>query len=156
MFVVDSMGLFLLGRKLMQMAEGSLPQGTIATSARLVLTDVAYHPGSSITEITERIGFPQSLVSASVVKLRELGVVETQTDPSDRRRTLVRPLPAALQAKVRARAVSAEEVLAKELPPGQQGQAAEAAAALTLLARLLTPEALRTGSPHSSDQKNHT
>ena len=46
------MSLYLLGRKLMQVAEGMLPTGRRVTSNRLVYVDVAYHPNSSITEIT--------------------------------------------------------------------------------------------------------
>ncbi len=52
-----------------------------------------YHPDSSISEITERTGFPQSLVSTAVAKLRDVGVVETEPDPTNRRRTLVRAAP---------------------------------------------------------------
>jgi DNA-binding MarR family transcriptional regulator len=136
------MALFLLSRKLMQIAESGLPQGKAATSVRLVLADVAYHPGSSITEITERTGFPQSLVSLAVAKLREVGVVESEPDPSDRRRTLVRTT-AALEATVkRADTPPAEALVAKELPADLQRLAPEAGAALHLLARLLIPEVL--------------
>lgn len=134
------MALFLLGRKLMQVAETALPQGKAATSVRLVLIDVAYHPNSSISEITERSGFPQSLVSAAVARLRELGVLESEPDPSDRRRTLVRTTPALRVIGQSARQVPIDAVLAKELTPEQQDRGPEAIAALDVLARLLTPE----------------
>ena len=75
----------------MQIAESVLPQQKAATSLRFVALDVGYHPDSSISEITERTGLPQSLVSMSVAKLRDLGVVQTEPDPADRRRTLVHP-----------------------------------------------------------------
>lgn len=133
------MGLFLLGRKLMQLAEDSLGRGSTATSTRLVLIDVVYHPGSSITEITERTGFPQSLVSASVAKLREFGVVVTDADPTDRRRTLVNAVPAALKARMGAGAATVEDILAKELPPQN---AVAATDAVRLLAGLFTPKVL--------------
>jgi len=134
------MALFLLGRKLMQVAESALPRGGAATSVRLVVIDVAYHPNSSISEITERTGFPQSLVSAAVARLREFGVLETGPDPSDRRRTLVRTTPALREIGQQAGQFSLEAVLASWLTPEQQGELAEAVAALELLARLLTPE----------------
>jgi DNA-binding MarR family transcriptional regulator len=136
------MGLFLLGRKLMQIAESGLPQGKITTSVRLVLADVAYHPGSSITEITERTGFPQSLVSLAVAKLREVGIVESEPDPSDRRRTLVRTTAALEERQQRADTPSIEALVAKELPAEQQKLVLDAGAALDLLARLLIPEVL--------------
>jgi DNA-binding MarR family transcriptional regulator len=134
------MALFLLGRKLMQVAESALPQGKAATSVRLVLVDVAYHPNSSISEITERTGFPQSLVSAAVARLREARVLESEPDPSDRRRTLVRTTPALREIGQSAGQVPIDAVLAKGLTAEQQGQVPEAVAALDVLARLLTPE----------------
>src|SRR3984885_10257230 len=91
---MNPMSLFLLGRKLMQIANGALPQGKTAPSVRLIFVDVAYHPNSSITEITNRTGFPQSLVSTAVARLRQRGLLESETDPFDRRRTLVRTTPA--------------------------------------------------------------
>jgi len=124
----------------MQVAESALPRGGAATSVRLVVIDVAYHPNSSISEITERTGFPQSLVSAAVARLREFGVLETGPDPSDRRRTLVRTTPALREIGQQAGQFSLEAVLASWLTPEQQGELAEAVAALELLARLLTPE----------------
>src|SRR5271155_3375243 len=103
---MNPMSLYLLGRKLMQIAEGMLPTGRKLTSARLVFVDVAYHPNSSISEITERTGFPQSLVSTAVAKLRDLGLLATDPDPVDRRRTLVRTTPALNPVKGRLSRVS--------------------------------------------------
>jgi DNA-binding MarR family transcriptional regulator len=139
---VNPVALFLLGRRLMQIAEGVLPEGSAATSVRLVLIDVAYHPNSSITEITERTGFPQSLVSTAVARLREVGVVESGPDPLDRRRTLVRTTPALETVGRRFDEVSISDALARELAVEDQDQVTAAVAALELLARLLTPEVL--------------
>jgi DNA-binding MarR family transcriptional regulator len=126
----------------MRIAEGVLPKGHATTSVRLVLIDVAYHPNSSITEITERTGFPQSLVSTAVVKLREVGVLESGPDPLDRRRTLVRTTPALETTTEGLSSVSISDALAKELAVEDKDQVIEAVAALDLLARLLTPEVL--------------
>jgi DNA-binding MarR family transcriptional regulator len=147
------MALYLVGRKLMQVAETALPQGKGPASVRLVLVDVAYHPHSSITDITERTGFPQSLVSTSVAKLRELGLVETEPDPADRRRTLVQIVPAAVQARAEVQAAPAEELLAKAMGPESEGDVAEALEALTTLARLLTPE-VEQGRRYLTGQSN--
>jgi len=133
------MALFLLGRKLMQIAEQALPEGP-ATSVRLIFADVAYHPDSSITEITERTGFPQSLVSTAVAKLREAGFLESGPDPLDRRRTLVRTTPALNSVAEGLTPMSVDDILAKELALDDQEQVPDALAALGLLARLLTPE----------------
>jgi DNA-binding MarR family transcriptional regulator len=141
-FDVNAVELFVLSRKLMQLAESALPQGRVATSARLVAVDVAYNPGSSISEIVARTGFPQSHVSASVAKLREFGVLQTEIDPTDHRRTLVRFTPAAMERAANVTSAPIEPLLAAALVDEDQSDVAEVAAALELLARRLAPEAL--------------
>jgi DNA-binding MarR family transcriptional regulator len=136
------MSLFLLGRKLMQIAEGALPGGKTATSRRLVFVDVAYHPNSSITEITKRTGFPQSLVSTAVAGLRQLGLLQSEPDPLDRRRTLVRTTPALKAIHERLGSVSIDDILARELTAEDQGELTDVITAIDLLSRLLTPEVL--------------
>jgi DNA-binding MarR family transcriptional regulator len=140
---MNARGLLLLSRKLMQIAEAALPQNNKPpTSVRLVLIDVAYHPGSSISEITDRTGFPQSLVSMSVAKLRDLGVVATEPDPTDRRRTLVRPTTR-MQTMAQERGETCiEAALTNALTVADDGQLTAALAALDVLARLLVPEVL--------------
>jgi DNA-binding MarR family transcriptional regulator len=139
---VDAAGLFLLSRRLMQIAESVLPQQNAATSLRFVALDVAYHPDSSISEITERTGLPQSLVSMSVAKLRNVGVLETEPDPADRRRTLVRTTATMEGRARRVGGTSIETALAEALAVDDHEEAADALAALDLLARLLVPEIL--------------
>jgi DNA-binding MarR family transcriptional regulator len=134
------MSLFLLGRKLMQIAEGALPGGKKGTSRRLVFVDVAYHPNSSISEITTRTGFPQSLVSTAVAGLRELGLLESEPDPLDRRRTLVRTTPALEAIQDRLGSVPIDDILAREL--AADNQLTGVIAAIDLLSRLLIPEVL--------------
>lgn len=46
-----------------------------------VLEDAVAHPGASIREIHQRSGFAQSHVSASVVRLKERGLLTTLGDP---------------------------------------------------------------------------
>jgi DNA-binding MarR family transcriptional regulator len=134
------MALYLLGRRLMQVAEDALPQGRAATSVRLVLIDAVYHPHSSITEITERTGFAQSVVSDAVARLREVGVLESEPDPVDRRRTVVRATPGLREVGRSAAEFPVDAVLAKALAAEQHDHVGEALAALEVLARLLTPE----------------
>jgi DNA-binding MarR family transcriptional regulator len=59
----------------------------------MMLIDVSENPDSSIGEITDRTGFPQSHVSAAVSRPRALGALTTSVDERDRRRTLVRLAP---------------------------------------------------------------
>jgi DNA-binding transcriptional ArsR family regulator len=141
---VNAADLFLLSRRLMQIAESALPSaGKGATSLRFVLIDIANHPGSSISEITERTGFPQSLVSMTVAKLRDLEVVETEPDPADRRRTLVRPAAGMTQrAEQGPGGVSVDDAVADALAQEDRGELTEVHAALELLARLLLRDGL--------------
>src|ERR1043166_1340423 len=91
--VVDALDLYVLGRRLGKLGEAALEgpgAERLSPAAALVLGDVLTHPGSSISEITARTGFPQSYVSKWVNLLRDKQVVETFTDPADGRRTLVR------------------------------------------------------------------
>jgi DNA-binding MarR family transcriptional regulator len=134
--------LFVLSRRLMQLAESALPQGKVATSVRLVAADVAEHPDSSISEITTRTGFPQSHVSAAVSRLRDLGVLETEIDSTDRRRTLVRMTSAAVERAARVNTTPIEVVLAPAMTNGVSSEMTEVVEALELLARRLTPKAL--------------
>lgn len=154
------MQLFLLGRRLMQIAEEVLPQGKVTTSLRLVVIDVAYHPDSSISEITERTKFPQSLVSTTVAKLRDLGVVKTAPDPADHRRTLVRATARLMQRGEQRGGSPIEGVLATQLGPEHEDQVGEALAALDLLSHLLTPEVTPAGAPsptggHEESRSDH-
>jgi DNA-binding MarR family transcriptional regulator len=141
---VNGLELFLLGRKLMKLGEEAIPPSgfhQVPTSVRSVLVDVYEHPGSSVSEITARTGFPQSHVSASVTRLREAGALTTTTDPADRRRTLVSPNPEVRRGLPSMAWEPVDAVLARAIGTGDPGQIAEAVAALELLARLLTPDA---------------
>jgi hypothetical protein len=138
--------LFLLGRKLMKLGEEAIPPsprapGAVSTSVRLVMADIAYHPGSSVSEITERTGFPQSLVSLSVARLREFGAVLTEPDPADRRRTLVRPAESVVRKPgTQHAAAPIDETIAKAIGTDAQDRLPDVLAALELLGQLIIPE----------------
>jgi DNA-binding MarR family transcriptional regulator len=148
--------LFLLGRKLMKLGEEAIPPsprtaGAMSTSVRLVMADIAYHPGSSVSEITERTGFPQSLVSLSVARLRDFGAVLTEPDPADRRRTLVRPAASVVRkAGTQHSAAPVDETIAKAIGAEAQDRLPDALAALELLGQLIIPEVYGLG-PEPAD-----
>jgi DNA-binding MarR family transcriptional regulator len=143
---MNGLELFLLGRKLMKLGEEAIPPSgfhQMPTSVRSVLLDVYQHPGSSVSEITARTGFPQSHVSASVARLRDAGALVAETDPADRRRTLVGPNAEVRRGLHRLEWVPVDAVLARAIGTGEPGDVAEAVAALELLARLLAPQVLQ-------------
>ncbi len=123
----------------MKLAEEGLPGQGVNNSARLVLLDIGANPGSSISEITARTGFPQSHVSTSVIKLRQFGVVRTEIDPRDRRRTLVWVVPNAIQ-RAHSRILStADAAIAQALGHPPAAEVTEVMAALEMVAERLGP-----------------
>lgn len=149
---MDAVELYLLGRKLMKIGEGAFPKlevGAPTTSVRMVLVDVSAHPDSSIGEITSRTGFPQSHISTSVAQLRNLGVLETSTDPRDGRRTLVRLAPGMHRRATRRASDAVDGALAAALNSPDAAELAEIIVALELLAGRFIPWAsgrTRSGS----------
>ncbi|HTR71489.1 MAG TPA: winged helix DNA-binding protein [Mycobacteriales bacterium] len=138
---MDALELFVLGRKLMKLASRALPEGGLSSSVRSVLIDVAAHPDSSISQITERTGFPQSHVSTSVARLREMNAVRTSPDPLDGRRTLVRVTPETIRRVARSRTGPVDGLLAGVLGDDDPAVLAEVIDALEMLSRRLTPKA---------------
>jgi DNA-binding MarR family transcriptional regulator len=116
----------------------------LPTSVRMVLVDVIDHPGSTIGQIVERTGFPQSHVSSAVARLRDDGMLVTTVDQADRRRTLVAPSPEHLAKAERAQHTlpPVDDLLIAALVErlGEVGaeRVGEATAALELLAELFT------------------
>jgi DNA-binding MarR family transcriptional regulator len=108
----------------------------------MVLVDVAENGESAISEIVRRTGFPQSHVSASVSRLRDLGAIRTQVDPIDGRRTLVTVAPGMTQ-RAAGRALPIDDALATSLEGAGPDALAEVNAALELLTQLLIPNVVR-------------
>lgn len=137
--------MFLLGRLLMKIGEEAMPQPPAATprtgSTRIVLivlSDVVAHDSSSIGEIADRTGLPQSQVSAAVARLKEAGSVETQPDPADRRRMLVRKAATTSARVTDVRVATIDDALAAALGTADTADITDTVQLLeTLAARLL-------------------
>ena len=136
---MKSTDLFLLGRRLMALAEEGLPGQGVNNSVRFVLLDIAANPGSSISEITTRTGVPQSQVSTSVIRLRQVGIVRTEIDPRDRRRTLVWAVPEALQRAHSRVTSTADAAIGRALGNASAAEVAEVIEALEMVAERLRP-----------------
>jgi DNA-binding MarR family transcriptional regulator len=134
---VNGIELYVLGRRLMKLGQGAMPRAgfrRLPSSVQTILLDVSEHPDSSISQIVARTGFPQSLVSEAVARLREGGALRTAIDPSDRRRTLVRLSPEIPARMNRAPADSVEPVLAEVLGTDDPAELANVVSTLTALA----------------------
>ena len=134
--------LIVLGRQLTRIGEtvmrGQAPPSQ-PTLAGMVLADVFAHPGSSISEITARVGMPQSHVSETVARMREQGTVETFPDPGDRRRTLVRVSAQHPKTVMRAALVPVDAALTAALGDLSPDEAAGIIKSLEALAARLRP-----------------
>lgn len=124
---MDGGQLHRLGKRLIELSSqvtGEAGDLSLTPGESAVLEDVIKHPASSISEINQRTGFVQSHVSASVSRLKERGLVEAATDPSDGRRTRVRVAHGALRAITRRAARSIEDTIGRTIAdPGQARQA---------------------------------
>lgn len=76
-------------REIAQVATANEGERPVAPSTVAIVEDVTDHPQSPITEIAQRTGLAQSLVSRTVDRLQTLGVLAVGHDPTDGRRTLV-------------------------------------------------------------------
>lgn len=89
---MDAAQLHKLARRLREVALAASngdDEAPVSASELAIVEDVAHHPGTSIGEITRRTGLAQSLVSRTVVALRDAGVFTTEADTMDRRKLLV-------------------------------------------------------------------
>ncbi len=140
---MDGLQLYVLGRRLMRIADASFERAGAAPpplGLMLVLEDIATHPDSSIGEITARTGLPQSHVSTSVARFAARGLVETASDPSDGRRTLVRVTAAYLERASHRGAGSVDDAVAAALDQAEHDAVAEVIATLDWLAERLVPD----------------
>lgn len=115
---------------------GERPQ---AASTVAIVEDVAAHPDSCIGDIAERTSLAQSLVSSTVAKLKDRGVLTTAPEPTDRRRTVVTVQPGAVAAFGQRGARPITDALASVLPGAAAEQLEGIEAALTRIAEQLLP-----------------
>lgn len=112
---MDPMELFLLGRRLMKIAESALPDvgaGAVGNRTTLIVaSEIAGSPGITVGEIAARSGLPQSAISQAVARLVKAGSVVGAPDPTDGRRTLLRHAGETSERVVEIRAMSIRPAL---------------------------------------------
>jgi MarR family transcriptional regulator, 2-MHQ and catechol-resistance regulon repressor len=89
--------LFQIGRALMTTAQRAMvPDGVdfdLGGAEMLIIALLLQDESLSIAALARRTRFAQSRVSSAVARLRERGIVRTNTDPADRRSTLAQLPP---------------------------------------------------------------
>jgi DNA-binding MarR family transcriptional regulator len=151
---MNGLELFLLGRKLAKLGMEAIPKSALdefPPSAQAVLVDVLECPNSSIGEIAKRTELPQSQVSAATMLLEERCLLETVSDPDDRRRTLVRAVPG-VGRKIRKKVdVPIDQTIANVLLSDRPEDLDRVLEALELLSTQLTPRALKWSNEDGED-----
>lgn len=105
-----------------------------------IAEDIAHHNKVSVGEIAVRTGLAQSLVSRTIAKMHDAGVVVTERDPSDGRRILISIAPDTRTGLFRSRARRpVEPALRSRYPDSSEAQIARVVALLQELADILTP-----------------
>jgi DNA-binding MarR family transcriptional regulator len=136
--IVDGVQLYRLGKRLVEL---SRQVTTDAAPSRLtpaevtVLEHVLRRPNASVRDLQTATSLAQSHVSTTVARLRDRRLVETSSNPDDRRTTLVRLTPKA-RAAIRRRA-GTDATTALRTATGTAAAARRAAALLDELAELL-------------------
>jgi SAM-dependent methyltransferase/DNA-binding MarR family transcriptional regulator len=129
---MDGVQLYLLGQELMRIGEQTLPEESglrrLPSSVRLVLADLAQHPGTSVGAIAKRTGLPRDLVHASVSRLADKDFLETAVDPAGSQPVIIKLDPSFQEAG------PADTALAVALGASDPGQVGEIAASLESLA----------------------
>ncbi len=98
------------------------PRGQLPGASRAVLEHLAMAGPLTIGEAAAHLGRAQSVVSEIVSHLTDQGLLERESDPADRRRTLIWLTPAGQDALRRDREVLGLDLLARaftRLPAGQ-------------------------------------
>ena len=106
-----------------------------------IAEDITQHDKASVGEIAARTGLAQSLVSRTVAKLHDAGVVVTERDPSDGRRVLISIAPGIRTGLFRSRAGRPiEPALRSRCPDTSEVEIARVVALLQELTDILTSE----------------
>jgi SAM-dependent methyltransferase len=140
---MNSGELSLLGWELMRISDKALPEGSklrqLEPAARLMVTDVVQHSGTSVGEIADRTGLPRNQVSLLKSWLAKEGFLEV--DPADGQRITASsglPLEAATQP--------IDKAIAAALGTQDVGQVGELVATLESLVRRIDVGELRPAS----------
>lgn len=141
---MDAGQLHRLARTLREIAlDATADDGETPISAGdiAIAEDIAHHDRTSVGQIASRTGLAQSLVSRTVAKMDNAGVVLSERDPADGRRRLVSIAPMVRTAVFPSRASRpVEPSVRARYPYASDAEIARVLAMLRELAELLTAE----------------
>jgi DNA-binding MarR family transcriptional regulator len=130
------------------------PRSQLQGASRAVLEHLAMAGPLTIGEAAAHLDRAQSVISEIVSHLEDRGLLERESDPADRRRTLIWLTPAGHSALRQDREVLGLDLLARafaRLPPGQADELVAGLQALVQAVARLDDEA----DPDQPDQSPH-
>jgi DNA-binding MarR family transcriptional regulator len=131
------------------------PRSQLAGASRAVLEHLAMAGPLTVGEAAAHLSLAQSVVSEIVSHLERQGLLERESDPGDRRRTLIWLTAAGHEALRRDHEVLGTDLLAPALAQLPPGQADALIAALRTLADLADP-APATAGPIQGERDDHS
>ena len=131
------------------------PRSQLAGASRAVLEHLAMAGPLTVGEAAAHLSRAQSVVSEIVSHLERQGLLERESDPGDRRRTLIWLTAAGHEALRRDREVLGTDLLAPALTRLPPGQADALIAALRTLADLADPVPAPAG-PIQGERDDHS
>ena len=131
------------------------PRSQLAGASRAVLEHLAMAGPLTVGEAAAHLSRAQSVVSEIVSHLERQGLLERESDPGDRRRTLIWLTTAGHEALRRDREVLGTDLLAPALARLPPGQADALIAALRSLADLADPAPAPAG-PIQGEHDDHS
>lgn len=137
---MNGVELFLLGRSLMKIGEAALPvdSGPAERTVLIVIEDIVSNEQGTVSEIARRTSLPQSAISAAVARLREAGTITVETDPLDRRRTIIRMADELTERVEFVRSTTIDQALAEAISSDEPQAVSEVIEALEVLSRRLS------------------
>lgn len=130
------------------------PRSGLSGASRAVLTHLAITGPLTVGEAAIHLDRAQSVVSEIVDRLESLGLLERETDPADRRRTLVWLTPSGHETlRADRRVLSAEHLVValSAMPADEVDTLLDGLADLVALARPLTT----TPAPPHAEPRSH-
>ena len=132
------------------------PRSQLAGASRAVLEHLAMAGPLTVGEAAAHLGRAQSVVSEIVSHLERQSLLERESDPADRRRTLIWLTPDGHDALRRDREVLSVDLLARTLSRLPPSQAAALIAGLRTLVDLADQSPAPSERPEGEDHDDST
>jgi DNA-binding MarR family transcriptional regulator len=131
------------------------PRSQLANASLAVLEHLALAGPLTVGEAAAHLNRAQSVVSEIVSHLEHQGLLERESDPADRRRTLIWLTPAGQDILRRQREVLSTDLLTSALSRMPQDQVTTLLGALRALVQSATPSPAAPGSSQGDDHDEH-